>query len=81
MRMICEKLGLPKHLVWRQPLPGPGLAIRILCSDGTPYTTANDAIIVQKLDKITAAYQNINACLLGFQTVGVQGDERTYDSE
>ena len=77
VRMIGETLGLPKELVWRQPFPGPGLAIRIICTDGTPYQTKNDDEIVKQLQ---THFNNdrISCCLLGFQTVGVQGDGRTY---
>jgi GMP synthase (glutamine-hydrolysing) len=75
VRKIGENLGLPAELVWRQPFPGPGLAIRLLCAD-EPYLTESFATISQKLrafeDENTAAH------LLPVRTVGVQGDGRTY---
>ena len=94
VRSLGTALGLKSELVWRsvvyinslfvhsilihrQPFPGPGLAIRIICSDGTPYCTKEDDDIVKKLND-NFANERISCCLLGIQTVGVQGDGRTY---
>ncbi len=75
VRSLGTKLGIPDSLVWRQPFPGPGLAIRIICAD-KPYIT-ND------FDKINKSLQefstpDLSVTLLPVQTVGVQGDGRSY---
>lgn len=76
VRMLGQQLGLADELVWRQPFPGPGLAIRILCAD-QPYRTA-------EFDQAEAALQtlvantDISAHLVPVRTVGVQGDGRTF---
>jgi GMP synthase (glutamine-hydrolysing) len=79
VRELGEALGLPKHLVWRQPFPGPGLAIRVLCSDGTPALPpqASDIEKIKGLVKKHAslAYSVVQLPVL---TVGVQGDCRSY---
>jgi len=77
VRLLGLELGLPGSLVWRQPFPGPGLAVRIICSDA-PYETAEDAQIVQALSEYNTTY--VRASLLACQTVGVQGDSRSYSS-
>ncbi len=84
VRALGERLGLPKELVWRHPFPGPGLAIRIV-GDITPDRLAilreADAIFLEELkqsgeyDKIWQAF----AVLLPLRSVGVMGDERTYE--
>ncbi len=66
VRQIGLKLGLPKNLVFRHPFPGPGLAIRCLCSPGSNNT-------VKKL-----IFQSSNLLILPIRSVGVQGDERSY---
>lgn len=75
VRQLGEQLGLPAELVWRQPFPGPGLAIRLLCAR-EPYMTDEFDEISQTLrdfeDADTAAH------LLPVRTVGVQGDGRSY---
>lgn len=76
VRALGAALGLPEELVWRQPFPGPGLAIRVICTDGTPYTTKEDDQIIGKLEGFEN--ERIKCCLMGFQTVGVQGDGRSY---
>jgi GMP synthase (glutamine-hydrolysing) len=68
VRRLGEELGLPKDLVWRHPFPGPGLGVRILCAK----EAASCELKVESLDLPFAA------AVLPVQSVGVQGDGRTY---
>ena len=84
VRLLGEELGVPKEIVWRQPFPGPGLAVRIL-GEVTPARCEilrnADAIVVEEM-KISGWYHKIwqsFAVLLPVRSVGVMGDERTYD--
>jgi len=75
VRQLGEKLGLPSELIWRQPFPGPGLAIRILCAN-EPYMTSDFKEINHQLKAFERGKYSIT--LLPVRTVGVQGDGRTY---
>jgi GMP synthase (glutamine-hydrolysing) len=85
VRAVGMELGLPERLVWRQPFPGPGLAIRIIGGEVTKERLAilRDADYVLQ-DEIRAAglYRELwqSFCVLpaDLRSVGVQGDERTY---
>lgn len=84
VRKLGLELGIPENMVWRQPFPGPGLAIRILgavTKEKLATLRAADWIIRQELSaagwerKIWQGF----AVLLPLQTVGVMGDNRTYE--
>jgi GMP synthase (glutamine-hydrolysing) len=84
VRVLGLELGLPREIVYRQPFPGPGLAVRIL-GEVTPSRLEilrnADAIVVEEM-KTSGWYYNIwqsFAVLLPVRSVGVMGDERTYD--
>ena len=84
VRALGEALGLPRDLVWRQPFPGPGLAIRII-GEVTPekahIVRESDAIFREEIASAGLAGQ-VNqyfTVLTGVHSVGVMGDERTYD--
>jgi GMP synthase (glutamine-hydrolysing) len=84
VRQLGLELGLPKEIVYRQPFPGPGLAVRIL-GEVSPERCAilrnADAIVVEEM-KSSGWYYKIwqsFAVLLPVRSVGVMGDERTYD--
>jgi len=84
VRLLGEELGVPKEIVWRQPFPGPGLAVRIL-GEVTPARCEilrnADAIVVEEM-KASGWYYKIwqsFAVLLPVRSVGVMGDERTYE--
>ena len=79
VRELGMALGLPQHLVWRQPFPGPGLAIRVLCAD-EPYITADFDATQASLNAVCkeASDLPITPLLLPVRTVGVQGDGRSY---
>jgi GMP synthase (glutamine-hydrolysing) len=84
VRAVGAELGLPERLVWRQPFPGPGLAIRIVGGEATKarLDLLRDADYILQ-DEIRAAglYRELwqSFCVLpDIRTVGVQGDERTY---
>ncbi|MEA2425180.1 MAG: hypothetical protein QOH13_1590 [Thermoleophilaceae bacterium] len=85
VRQVGLELGLPEKLVWRQPFPGPGLAIRIVGGEVTKdrLEILRDADFVLQ-DEIRSAgmYRELwqSFCVLpgDLKTVGVQGDERTY---
>jgi GMP synthase (glutamine-hydrolysing) len=75
VRELGERLGLSHDLVWRQPFPGPGLAIRILCAN-EPYVTADFDEIAEKLASFET--NQVTTALLPVRSVGVQGDGRSY---
>ena len=84
VRELGLELGLPKEIVLRQPFPGPGLAVRILGEVTPPRCEIlrnADAIVVEEM-KASGLYYKIwqsFAVLLPVRSVGVMGDERTYD--
>jgi len=84
VRHVGEVLGLPKEMVWRQPFPGPGLAVRCLgpiTADKLRILRDADAIVVEEMKKSGWYYKvwQSFAVLLPVRSVGVMGDERTYD--
>jgi GMP synthase (glutamine-hydrolysing) len=84
VRAVGAELGLPERLVWRQPFPGPGLAIRIVGGEATKQrldTLRNADAILQDEIRQAGLYRELwqSFCVLpDIRTVGVQGDERTY---
>jgi GMP synthase (glutamine-hydrolysing) len=86
VRAVGAELGLPERLVWRQPFPGPGLAIRIVGGEATKerLDLLRDAdFILQDEIRRAGLYRELwqSFCVLpDVRTVGVQGDERTYGS-
>jgi GMP synthase (glutamine-hydrolysing) len=82
-RRVGEELGLPEPLVWRQPFPGPGLAIRIIgdvTAERLEILRQADAILQDEIRR-AGLYRELwqsFAVLPAIRSVGVQGDERTY---
>jgi GMP synthase (glutamine-hydrolysing) len=83
VRAVGEELGLPEDMVWRQPFPGPGLAVRIIgevTAERLDILRAADAIILEEVHR-AGLYRDLwqaFGVLPTVRTVGVQGDERTY---
>ncbi|MBE0451768.1 MAG: glutamine-hydrolyzing GMP synthase, partial [Clostridia bacterium] len=83
VRKVGEEIGLPGHVVWRQPFPGPGLAIRIIgeiTEEALHLVRESDAILREEiaragLDRDVWQYFTV---LPNIKSVGVMGDERTY---
>ena len=83
VRRVGEELGMPERMVWRQPFPGPGLAIRII-GEVTPerleILRGADSILQEEVRR-AGLYRDLwqsFAVLPAIKSVGVQGDERTY---
>ncbi len=84
VREVGKELGLPDSLVWRHPFPGPGLAIRILgevTRERLAILQEADAIVLEEMQAANFYRQvwQAFAVLLPIRTVGVMGDERTYE--
>ncbi len=84
VRAVGEQLGMPERLVWRQPFPGPGLAIRVVGGEATKerldVLREADHILQEEI-RAAGLYRELwqSFCVLpDVRTVGVQGDERSY---
>ena len=83
VRAVGEELGLPEHIVWRQPFPGPGLAVRIIGTitpERLEVLRQADAIVLDEVRRAGLERQLWQwfAVLPAIRSVGVMGDERTY---
>ena len=83
VRVVGEELGLPENMVWRQPFPGPGLAIRIIgevTQERLDILRHADFVLQEEIRR-AGMYRDLwqsFAVLPAIKSVGVQGDERTY---
>jgi GMP synthase (glutamine-hydrolysing) len=83
VRSVGEELGLPEEIVWRQPFPGPGLAVRIIgevTEERAEILRAADSIVVEEIRR-AGLYRELwqsFAVMPAVRTVGVMGDGRTY---
>jgi GMP synthase (glutamine-hydrolysing) len=83
VRRVGVELGLPEEIVWRQPFPGPGLAVRII-GEVTPerldLLRRADAVVVEEIARagLSREIWQSFAVLPAVRSVGIQGDERTY---
>eukprot|EP00941_MAST-03F_sp_MAST-3F-sp1_P004569 g4569.t1 len=93
VRHLGIDLGLSEELVWRQPFPGPGLAIRIICADEPYFPESSVDETIAQLDSVITTVssrqatkttdtseRNVYGTLLPCRSVGVQGDCRSYKS-
>jgi GMP synthase (glutamine-hydrolysing) len=85
VRLLGKELGLPDELIWRQPFPGPGLAIRIIgeiTQRRLSILREVDAVLLEEIKKnryYKRLWQSF-AVLLPIKSVGVMGDKRTYEN-
>ena len=83
VRRVGEELGLPEEIVWRQPFPGPGLAVRIIgevTSERLEILRGADDVVLSEMKRaglLRDIWQSF-AVLPAIRSVGVMGDERTY---
>jgi GMP synthase (glutamine-hydrolysing) len=84
VRRVGEQMGIPQEIVWRQPFPGPGLAVRVIgdiTREKLDILREADAIFREEIANahLDREIWQYFAVLTGMRSVGVMGDERTYD--
>jgi len=78
VRELGEMLGIPHDMIWRHPFPGPGLGVRLLCSDGLVSDEDSLSKIVPAVSKSMAGF-GLQAVPLPIKSVGVKADLRSYE--
>ena len=85
VRQLGDVLGLPPHIVWRHPFPGPGLAVRVVGEvtlERLDLLRECDEILLEEIiaNNLYRSTDQVFAVLLPLKTVGVMGDQRSYES-
>jgi GMP synthase (glutamine-hydrolysing) len=85
VRRVGEELGLPDEIVWRQPFPGPGLAVRIIGAitpERLHLLREAESIVQEEIERANLVRDlwQAFAVLLPIRSVGVMGDDRTYEN-
>ena len=85
VRKLGKELGLPKEILWRQPFPGPGLAVRIIgevTKERLDILREADSILIEEMKRWGYYYRiwQTFPVLLPIKSVGVMGDKRTYEN-
>jgi GMP synthase (glutamine-hydrolysing) len=78
VRELGERLGVPHELIWRHPFPGPGLGVRLLCSDGRVADAATIERGEPRARELAAGF-GLAATILPLRSVGVKADLRSYE--
>ncbi|MCB1181926.1 glutamine-hydrolyzing GMP synthase [bacterium] len=78
VRELGEMMGIPHDMIWRHPFPGPGLGVRLLCSDGTVDGAEQLAAIAPALDDALGKH-GLQGAALPIKSVGVKADLRSYE--
>lgn len=79
VRDLGTKLGIPSDMIWRHPFPGPGLGVRLLCSDGKPNIRDEElAVIAENVTQVLAKFE-LSGVPLPIKSVGVKADLRSYE--
>ncbi len=79
VRDLGKKLGVPHDMIWRHPFPGPGLGVRLLCSDGKPNIKDQElAVIAENVSAALGKYR-LSGVPLPIKSVGVKADLRSYE--
>ena len=78
VRELGEMMGIPHDMIWRHPFPGPGLGVRLLCSDGVVADAAQLAAIAPAVTDALAKY-GLTGAPLPIKSVGVKADLRSYE--
>jgi GMP synthase (glutamine-hydrolysing) len=78
VRELGEALGIDEQLVWRHPFPGPGLGVRLLCSDGSAPRGHDPAAAQPVIDRVAEPH-GLSGMLLPVRSVGVKADLRSYE--
>lgn len=77
VRELGERLGIPREALWRHPFPGPGLGVRVLCSDGVPDEDGFD-VLAPAAAELAAGF-GLRSLPLPLRSVGVKADLRAYE--
>ena len=78
VRELGARLGVPEEMIWRHPFPGPGLGVRLLCSDGQTRDTEQLEQIAPSVTEIAGRF-DLQAVPLPIKSVGVKADLRSYE--
>jgi GMP synthase (glutamine-hydrolysing) len=78
VRELGENLGIPHDMIWRHPFPGPGLGVRLLCSDGQVQDAGQLGVIGSAVASAMDKY-GLEAAALPIKSVGVKADLRSYE--